>query len=190
VELAVIEITDEPIPTWSDDLRVPTGTIGELVVWGPNVSRAYWGRPEADRMAKIQGGKEEIRHRMGDVGYLDPEGRVWFCGRKAQRVLTSSGTLFTVPCEGIFDAHPRVYRSALVGVGKAPDQRPVLCVEVEAGAGKSEALKREILQLGAVHAQTREIKDLLFHPSFPVDVRHNAKIGRERLARWAGKRVS
>ena len=190
VELAVIEIIDEPILTWSEDLRVPTGTIGELVVWGPNVSPAYWGRPEADRMAKIQGEKEEIRHRMGDVGYLDPEGRVWFCGRKSQRVITSSGTLFTVPCEGIFNAHPQVFRSALVGVGKAPNHLPVLCVEVEAGAGNSNALKKEILQLGAAHSQTREIKDLLFHPSFPVDVRHNAKIGRERLSRWAGNRIS
>lgn len=190
VHLAVIEITDDPISTWSDELLVPTGTIGELVVWGPNVSRAYWGRPEANRLAKIQGEEGEIRHRMGDVGYLDSEGRVWFCGRQSQRVITPSGTLFTVPCEGIFNAHPRVFRSALVGVGQAPEQRPVLCVELEAGEGNSEDLKGEILQLGAAYPQTRDIKDLLFHPSFPVDVRHNAKIGRERLALWAGKQVS
>jgi len=190
VELAAIEITDDPISSWSEDLQVATGNIGELVVWGPNVSRGYWGRPEADHAAKIQDARGAVRHRMGDVGYLDPEGRVWFCGRKSQRVITSSGTLFTVPCEGIFNAHPQVYRSALVGVGKAPEQRPVLCVEVEAGAGHSQALKNAILRLGAAHSQTRDIKHLLFHPSFPVDVRHNAKIGREHLGRWAGKRIS
>ena len=190
VQLAVIEITDDPILVWSEDLLVPTGTIGELVVWGPNVSPTYWGRPEANRLAKIQGEKGEVRHRMGDLGSLDPQGRVWFCGRKSQRVITSSGTLFTVPCEGIFNEHSQVYRSALVGVGKAPEQRPVLCVELEAGAWNSEDLKKEILQLGAAHSQTRDIKDLLFHPAFPVDVRHNAKIGRENLALWAEKQVS
>jgi acyl-coenzyme A synthetase/AMP-(fatty) acid ligase len=189
VQLAVIKITDEPVPIWSEDLRVPSGTIGELVVWGPNVSRAYFGRSGADRLSKTQGEDGQLRHRMGDVGYLDAEGRVWFCGRKSQRVLTSSGTLFTVPCEGIFNAHPRVHRSALVGVGETPEQRPVVCVELEAGAGNSEPLKKEILQLGAAHPQTRTIKDLLFHPSFPVDVRHNAKIGRESLALWAGKQI-
>ena len=77
-----------------------------------------------------------------------------------------------------------------MGGGQAPEQRPVLCVELEAGEGNSEDLKGEILQLGAAYPQTRDIKDLLFHPSFPVDVRHNAKIGRERLALWAGKQVS
>jgi acyl-coenzyme A synthetase/AMP-(fatty) acid ligase len=190
VQLAVIEITDDPIPTWSEDLLVSTGAIGELVVWGPNVSPSYWGRPESDRLAKIQVQEGEVRHRMGDVGYLDSEGKVWFCGRKSQRIITPSGTLFTVPCEGIFNAHPQVFRSALVGVGKAPEQRPVLCVELEAGARNTDELRDEILQLGAPHLQTREIKDVLIHPSFPVDVRHNAKIGRERLALWAGKRIS
>jgi acyl-CoA synthetase (AMP-forming)/AMP-acid ligase II len=190
VQVAVIEITDDPIAVWSEDLVISAGTIGELVVWGPNVSRAYWGRPEANRLAKIQGENGEVRHRMGDVAYLDAEGRVWFCGRKSQRVITASGILFTVPCESIFNAHPQVYRSALVGVGKAPEQLPVLCVQIEAGAGASKDLKKEILQLGAAHFQTRGIQDLLFHPSFPVDVRHNAKIGRESLALWAGERVS
>ena len=189
VQLAVIKISDEPIPVWSEDLRVPIGTIGELVVWGPNVSGAYFGRAGANRLSKIQGEDGHVRHRMGDVGYLDTEGRVWFCGRKSQRVITSSGTLFTVSSEGIFNAHPRVHRSALVGVGRAPEQLPVVCVELEAGEGNSERLKKEILQLGAAHPETRMIKDLLFHPSFPVDVRHNAKIGRESLALWAGKQI-
>jgi len=129
---------------------------------------------------------------MGDLGYVDEEGRVWFCGRKSQRVVTSQGPLFTVPCEGIFNEHPKVYRSALVGVGDPPQQRPVLCVELEDEEKKkqkgSPPLKQEILDLGTRHPQARQIQTLLFHPSFPVDVRHNAKISREQLARWARSR--
>ncbi len=167
------------------------GEIGELVVWGPNVSKEYFGLPEANDLAKIQG-PEGIRHRMGDLGFMDEEGRVWFCGRKSQRVITPQGPLFTVACEGIFNEHPKVYRSALVGVGEPPQQRPVLCVELEANEKKkdkgSPQLRKESLDLGAHDAQTKQIRTLLFHPSFPVDVRHNAKIFREQLARWARSR--
>ncbi len=194
VQLTVIQITDEPIQTWSDDLLVPASEIGELVVWGPNVSREYFGRPEANDLAKIHGPQGEVRHRMGDLGYLDERGRVWFCGRKSHRVITIQGPLFTVPCEGIFNQHPRVYRTALVGVGPPPRQRPVLCVELEKQSKNkwkgSRQLKQEILDLGARHSVTKDIRTLLFHPSFPVDVRHNAKIFRDKLALWAGKQIS
>ena len=91
VHLAVIGIDDGPIPLWSEDLRVPAGEIGELVVWGPNVSREYFGLPEANELAKIQS-PEGTRHRMGDLGSIDEKGRVWFCGRKSQRVRTPPGT--------------------------------------------------------------------------------------------------
>jgi acyl-coenzyme A synthetase/AMP-(fatty) acid ligase len=129
-------------------------------------------------------------HRMGDVGYLDGRGRLWFCGRKSQRVVTERGTLFTVPCEGVFNAHPGVYRCALVGVARAGATRPVLCVEREKGVAiEPERLRQELLALGAAHAHTRAIRDILFHPSFPVDVRHNAKIFREKLAAWAAGRL-
>ena len=194
VHLWLIRIDDGPIKIWSDDLLVSPGEIGELVVWGSNVSREYFGRPEANDLAKIQGPDGEIRHRMGDLGYLDEEGQVWFCGRKSQRVITPQGTLFTVSCEGIFNQHPKVYRSALVGVGHPPRQKPVLCVELEEEEKKSgkvsPQLQQEILDLGAPHPHTKEIQTLLFHPSFPVDVRHNAKIFREKLARWATEKIS
>ena len=193
VHLAVIRIDDGPMPLWSEELRVPAGEIGELVVWGPNVSTEYFGLAGANDLAKIKS-PEGVRHRMGDLGWIDEEGRVWFCGRKSQRVITLEGPLFTVACEGIFNEHPKVYRSALVGVGNPPQQKPVLCVELEEDEKKkgkgSPQLRQEILELGAHDAQTRQIRTLLFHPSFPVDVRHNAKIFREQLARWAGKKIS
>ena len=34
-----------------------------------------------------------------------------------------------------------------------------------------------------------EVKTILYHPSFPVDIRHNAKIFREKLAVWAAGRT-
>jgi len=121
---------------------------------------------------------------MGDVGYLDEHDRLWFCGRKSHRVQTAEGTLFTIPCEAIFNTHDKVKRSALVGVGPAGNQTPVIVIEAE-GTVDEKTLTEELLRLGASHAITQPIQKILFHPSFPVDIRHNAKIGREQLAQWA-----
>jgi acyl-CoA synthetase (AMP-forming)/AMP-acid ligase II len=191
VRLEVIRITDAPIENWSDTLRVPRDEVGELVVWGPNVSREYWNRPEATRLAKILSAAGEVGHRTGDVGSIDALGRVWFCGRKSHRVVTESETLFSVACEGVFNQHARVRRTALVGTGVAPQQRPVLCVEVENdGRVDRPQIKRDLLALGAACASTRNVQTILFHHRFPVDIRHNAKIFRERLAAWASRQVS
>lgn len=190
IEVRVIRITDEPIETWADDLMVPQGEIGEIVVKGPVVTREYCTSVEATRAAKIRDG-EAVRHRMGDVGRFDEKGRLWFCGRKAHRVVTRHGTLFTVPCEAIFNNHPRVFRSALVGVGERPNQTPVMCVELEPGEPREgdANLTRELLGLARGNELTARIETILYHSAFPVDIRHNSKIFREKLTLWAAGRV-
>ena len=181
MDVAVIRITEEPIPEWADALRVRPGEVGEIVVKGPVVTREYFRRPEADAAAKIADGTA-VRHRMGDLGYFDERGRLWFCGRKAHRVKINNAELYTIPVEGVFNSHPAVKRTALVGV----DGKPVLCVELEPGIKiDREELTRELLSLGARHWQTDSVKTILYHPSFPVDTRHNAKIFRDKLAAWA-----
>ena len=125
------------------------------------------------------------------IGDLDDLGRVWFCGRKSQRVVTTTGTFFTIPCEGVFNTPLNVHRTALVGVTRNGVTEPVLCVEREVSLPSNEAsLRSELLALGAAHPHTQAIKTILFHNQFPVDVRHNAKIFREKLAVWAARRLS
>jgi acyl-CoA synthetase (AMP-forming)/AMP-acid ligase II len=190
VTVRVIRIDDGPIDTWSDDLLVPPGTVGEITVKGPVVTPGYWNRPEQTRLAKIRDG-EAVVHRMGDLGWFDDRGRLWMCGRKAHRVETAAGTLYSVPCEAIFDAHPAVLRSALVGVGERGRQRPVLVVEPDPAATVDrEALLRELGELARAHPASREIETFLVYDGpLPTDVRHNAKIEREKLAVWAASRV-
>ncbi len=190
MRVEIIPIQNEPIAAWSDSLALPPGAIGEIVAQGPVVTRSYFGKNEATALAKIDdpatGG---FFHRMGDVGYRDEGGRIWFCGRKAHRVRTSQGTLFTIPCEGVFNAHPWVARTALVGVGEPGQARPVLCVETIGSLGRRDwsRLRDELIALGKTNPTTRSIETFLRHPAFPVDIRHNAKIFREKLAAWATK---
>ncbi|PKN11649.1 MAG: peptide synthase [Deltaproteobacteria bacterium HGW-Deltaproteobacteria-4] len=189
IELEIITISDQPIPCWDDALKVVPGAIGEIAVKGAQVTRGYHNRPTSTALAKIADPAGGFYHRMGDLGYRDESGRIWFCGRKSHRVVTENGPLFTIPCEGIFNTHPAVYRTALVGTGPIGSQRPVLCVELEKGIDPAQqgAIAAELRVLGQQHSQTRSIATILFHPAFPVDIRHNAKIFREKLAIWAEK---
>lgn len=187
----IIRITDEPIAAWSDDLELPRGEIGEIAVSAPQASRAYFNREQSTALAKISTAGGGFFHRMGDVGYLDERGRIWFCGRKSHRVVTKAGAMFTIPCEAIFNTHPAVFRSALVGVQAGGNVEPVICIELEADArGQDEAnLREELLALAAKFTHTQAIHTVLFHPAFPVDIRHNAKIFREKLAVWAEEQL-
>jgi acyl-CoA synthetase (AMP-forming)/AMP-acid ligase II len=193
VSVQIIRISDDPIPTWSDDLILPVGQVGEIVVCGPVVTKEYFRRPDLTALSKIHDPKRNhIHHRMGDLGYLDDRGRIWFCGRKSQRVITSTRTFYTIPCEAVFNQHAQVRRSALVGVARNGSTEPVLCVELEkkSQGSDSKRLTNEILALGAAQTHTKEIQTVLFHPAFPVDIRHNAKIFREKLAQWAARKMS
>ncbi|NLO92255.1 MAG: AMP-binding protein [Elusimicrobia bacterium] len=189
-QVELIQISDEPIAQWSDSLRAAPGQPGEVAVRGPMVSREYFGLEKETAYAKIPCGDGTFFHRMGDIGRLDDKGRLWFWGRKAHRVRAGQGDMFTVPCEGVFNAHKSVRRTALVGVGEPGKQVPVLCVELEQGVQPTEALKGELLDMGAKFQSTASIKRILFHPSFPVDPRHNSKIFRDRLAAWAASELS
>jgi acyl-CoA synthetase (AMP-forming)/AMP-acid ligase II len=191
IKMQLIRITDEPIDNWSDDLVVPKGEVGEITVSGDLVTKQYFQRPEADAIAKMRD-DESIWHRMGDLGWMDKRGRVWFCGRKNHRVITRNDTLYTIPCEAIFNKHPLVYRSALVGVGTPPNQTPVIIIEPEKCFQEKDKkqLIRELLVLAAENPLTEQIFTILFKKELPVDIRHNSKIFREKLAVWAAEKVT
>ncbi|MFT7520900.1 MAG: acyl-CoA synthetase (AMP-forming)/AMP-acid ligase II [Kiritimatiellia bacterium] len=186
--VSVIGIDAQPIEVWSDDLLVQGGVIGEVVLRGALVSARYHRDEVSNVLHKIMG-DDGVYHRTGDVGWLDEQGRLWLCGRKAHIVITKKGPLYTLPCEGVFNAHPAVQRSALVGVGPEGAQIPVMCVQLRTGFTLHDALRAELLALANVHAASQGVDHVIEHPSFPVDIRHNAKIDRPHLAVWAGARL-
>jgi acyl-CoA synthetase (AMP-forming)/AMP-acid ligase II len=184
-EVRVVRIADRPIAAMGEDVLAPAGEVGEIAVRGEVVTPSYFERPDADALARIpdEGG---AWHRMGDLGHLDAEGRLWFSGRKADRVETGAGALYTARVEPAFEAHPRVARAAIVGLGARPRQRPVLVVEPRRGAFPRTASARAAFtaELRALDAATA-VQDVLFRRALPLDVRHNAKILRHELVPWA-----
>ncbi len=187
-EIAIIRPVSHPLAAWSEAVLCKTGEIGEVVVKGEVVTGAYDGMEEATIKAKIPDG-DSFRHRMGDMGYLDDRERLWFCGRKDHRVLMRDRVLYPIPCEALFNEHPQVSRSALVGIGTVGRQKPVLIVEPVPGRIDRVRLLTELQEIGSSNQLTSDIDTFLIHPEFPVDIRHNAKIFREKLAAWASDQL-
>lgn len=191
VEIKIIKISDNPILKWKEATQLAQNAVGEIVIKAPWATRAYFNREDMTQLAKIEDG-ESFWHRMGDLGRLDENNRLWFYGRKNQRVITEIETLYTIPCEAIFNQHPDVKRSGLVGTGPRNKQQPVIIIEPANSKRINSPIERqkfteELLERGASIPITQSIKKILFHPEFPVDVRHNAKIFREKLSLWAEK---
>jgi acyl-CoA synthetase (AMP-forming)/AMP-acid ligase II len=193
IEIEIIAISDDPLAKLTRDMVVDKGEIGEIIVRGDVVTKAYLNNPEETRLAKIKDG-ETFWHRMGDVGYLDPTDRLWFCGRRAHRVVTKKTTLFSVPCEAIINEHPDIYRSALVGISDHEGSNtkiPIIIVEPKSNRTiNKKTLIKEVKSRAGQSELTSDIEYFLVHKNFPVDIRHNAKIFREKLALWAEKKLS
>ena len=208
VQAKVIKLDTGPIESLDSITELPPGEIGEIIVSSAVTTQEYFNRPEATKLAKIGGvdfqSASVVRassphadrmstplwHRMGDTGYFDAQGRLWFTGRVNHRVETPNGTLYPIQVEAVFNNHDAVGRSALVGLGERPQQVPVIVVELHEGHIPAQDLKdrieRELLAMAQAHELTRAIKHVLFHDGpLPVDVRHNAKINRETIAIWA-----
>lgn len=178
--IRIIRITDQPIARLADSTEVARGAVGEICVAGPSVTDCYWQRELHTRLAKMTDAEGVVWHRMGDLGWLDAEGRLWYCGRKSERVVTVTGTLFTECVEGVVNAVHGVRRSALVGVG--PERGvPLVIVEPEPGQRAAPLVSRVRDRL-AGHEGTAAIEHVVVRRSLPVDIRHNAKIRRGQLA--------
>lgn len=188
----IIKISDMPFADLSETTEMPLGMPGEIIVSGPSCTDSYWKRDNDTRMSKVKDANGTSWHRMGDVGILDGMGRLWYCGRVSQRIDTGKETLFADQCEAVFNQHPDLRRSAVVGIGARGAQIPVLCIELigKLSPVDNERVHYDLLQLAQAFSLTRSIRTVLFHPGFPVDIRHNSKIGREELATWAARKMA
>ena len=189
IEIKIIKVTDEKISQLSEAIELMVMDVGEIIVKGATATREYFLLPEKTAEAKIFDSDNphtgSFWHRMGDLGYLDHRGRLWFCGRKSHLVTTSAKKYYPIPCEAIFNKHPSVKRSALVGLGISGKQIPAIVIERIDGqylSGKEQSIfESELLSLARKHEHTKDIQKVYLSKHFPVDVRHNIKIDRLKL---------
>jgi acyl-CoA synthetase (AMP-forming)/AMP-acid ligase II len=192
VEFRVIREVDGPIGTLAETTACAPGEVGEIIATGPSVTRAYDGLPEATALAKIADG-DRVWHRMGDLGSIGSDGLLRFFGRRAEKVRTAQGDLFTEAAEPAFRDHPDVARCALIALGRKAPFTPALVVEPKEGrfpgnAGEREKFVAALQALTTGNAAARRVETFIFQAKLPVDVRHNAKIHRLQLSKeWTAK---
>ena len=189
-QVELIKISDDPITQLHDKLKVSANQVGEIIVKADLVTEHYFNNREADLLSKIPEPDGKIWHRMGDLGWRDSKGRIWFCGRKSHRVTTSNETLFTIPVEAIINSHEKVLRSALAGVGPKRMQTPVMFVEPCVKIKNKKAFIKELFDLAKSNPLTANIEHIFIERTFPVDIRHNSKIFREKLAVKAKRKLN
>ncbi|MBT8344660.1 MAG: AMP-binding protein [Desulfofustis sp.] len=190
ISLKIIESTDTSLSTIDECSVLDPGSCGEIIVKGDVVTRAYDGNHAQNLVSKVEDG-DDFWHRIGDVGYLDTQGRLWFCGRKAHRVFSRNGIMYTICCEALINNHPDVFRSALVGIDSDQEyQKAIIIIELHKQSKRQvEDIVTEVKEICAAHPMLETIEHVLVHDSFPVDIRHNAKIFREKLSVWAQQQV-
>jgi olefin beta-lactone synthetase len=164
-------------------INEPNGITGDVLVRAPWLSAGYdrLFRTEADARPVDQVG--HIWHRTGDVGHIDSEGRLWIEGRSVHLVHTAEGPVTPVPMERSVERDLGIIRSAAVGVGPVGCQALVIVVEMPGGDGLTDpdiaAQVRRVVQ--------QPVAAVLRRKALPVDIRHNAKIDRAAVARWAAE---
>ncbi len=192
MRVKIIKHVQGPILDLSFAQVLPAGEIGEVLAQGPVVTSAYYNNSTATQESKVLS-TEGLWHRVGDLGYLDAQDRLWFCGRKVERVTYAPNQfLYTDCCEAIVNTYPAVYRSALIGLGEPPYQIPVVVVElikfneqfsftIFSNRKEIEAEILHFLKNHSFSASVRCIQKVFIQKKLPVDVRHNAKIHRLSL---------
>ncbi|MGO1397361.1 MAG: alpha/beta fold hydrolase [Brevibacterium yomogidense] len=167
------------------------GILGEFVVHAAHSKAGYDRLWKTDREAARDTVDGLLWHRTNDIGHIDVSGRVWLEGRVQHLITPPAGPLGPGGPEAVVDTLPHVYRSAAVGVGPAGTQALVIIVEPSADVAAQvkegpASLALNTLVRDIVAERTgADVAAVLVTKTFPTDIRHNSKIDRTRLARWA-----
>lgn len=190
-QIGLIPIRDDAISRFENDFLLPDGEVGELVVQGDHVSRKYFENPNGEANTKMKGPEKTVWHRTGDLAWRDKKGRLWLCGRKTTLVKTAQGPLYALSCETIFNTHPDVQRSALVGIGDSKEKIPVMMIELRKKCGKKRKtdIYEELIEIAKENGVTSTIDTILFYDALPVDGYHLTEIMRDELIAFAQKRI-
>ena len=187
VEIAIAAMDDEGRTT--GEITEAAGERGEILVRAPHVRDRYlmlWGTTHTSM-------RFEGWHATGDVGHLDEAGRLWVEGRAAHVLATADGLFTPVQVEEAAEAVPTVRRAGAAVVGPRGTQQVVVILETEEGhrPGKAarprpaatslqEAVRRSVRERAGV-----EVVAVFVTRCLPTDIRHNSKIDRAALSRWA-----
>lgn len=106
--------TDAKILSLETGEALPQGEIGEVAVYGPQVMRGYWNRPEETEEVLKDGWLL-----TGDVGYMDEEGYFYIVDRKKDMIIAGGFNIYPREIEEILYEHPAIMEAAVAGIPDA-----------------------------------------------------------------------
>ncbi len=159
----IIEICKGPVtPDELDEVTLPQGQTGELIVAGDHVCRGYFANPDALRENKIIQPDGTCWHRMGDTGYFDASGLFFLTGR-VHSTIVRNGTIL----------HAQVVEAE--AAKQLPDATRVAALE--------QGGRLVIIVQGEPATHTIDADQILFtNTPLPLDPRHKSKIDYPKLA--------
>lgn len=186
VRVQIAPLDDRGAPTGA--LTEEPGVTGEIVVVAPHVRERYDRLWRQDRVSRL-GITDRRGHRTGDVGHLDADGRLWVEGRLQHVVTTPAGVVTPVGPEQRIEQVDGVGRAGVAGIGPAGTQQLVAIVET-VPAMRRPGIAPPVLAAAVRAAAGVPVAAVLTVPQLPTDIRHNSKVDRARLSRWAASVLS
>ncbi|MDX1696495.1 MAG: AMP-binding protein, partial [Ketobacteraceae bacterium] len=177
VEVCVASLPDRPVDEAEVNAnQLKTFDIGEILVSGEHVLKAYVDNVSATRENKVRRGNGSVWHRTGDTGFFDEQGRIWLTGRVKDVVTANGNRVQPFPLEKAIDEMAGIKRSALIQSG---DQ---ISLFIEPGIPDRPDFFEEIAAVLKDHG-LGEVKISVLK-KIPVDARHNSKIDRPLIRNW------
>ena len=87
------------------------GEVGEIIVFGPNVTAGYWNDPEATAAA-LDGGW----YHTGDLGQMRDDGYLFVVDRKKDMIVSGAENVYSIEVEQVLSRHPAVLEAAVFGI--------------------------------------------------------------------------
>jgi acyl-CoA synthetase (AMP-forming)/AMP-acid ligase II/pimeloyl-ACP methyl ester carboxylesterase len=196
VRVRIAGLDENGMPTAEPSDR--PGVTGEIVLSAPHLKQSYdrlWATNRiadayavdaaADPASAAPAAEQAGRwHRTADVGHLDSAGRLWVEGRLPHVIVTASGVITPVGPEQKIESLRGVRRAAVTGIGPRGTQQLVVVLETDPAARRP-ALGDSDLAASVRHITGLDVAAVLVVPVLPTDIRHNSKIDRSALSRWA-----
>jgi acyl-coenzyme A synthetase/AMP-(fatty) acid ligase/pimeloyl-ACP methyl ester carboxylesterase len=183
VEVAISPLRADGAATGA--LTTEPEVVGEVCIRAGHVKDRY------DRLAltELASSRDVGWHRSGDVGHLDANGRIWIEGRLAHILRTADGVVTPVGIEQRVEDVTHVTMAAAVGVGPPGTQQVVVVVATDPAPGRAQLAPLTLVDRVRAVAGV-DVAAVLAVPALPVDIRHQSKIDRERVAREASERLA
>jgi malonyl-CoA/methylmalonyl-CoA synthetase len=138
-----------PLPAVS--LRIAGGgDTGGVEIKGPSVARGYWRNPEKTKAAFTPDGW----FITGDIGRLDPDGRLWLSGRANDLIISGGLNVYPKEIELVLDELPGVVESAVIGLPH-PDFGEAVCAVIAGSGEEAEIISAARAKLAAFKAPKR-----------------------------------